>query len=128
MPMRPRAIMTSGFPLGKRCPGAAVARYFEGFALHQNVHSFESAVIQQIPMALAWSPAKVPVPHIIDITRNRRFRNAECGLIVAKRIAQSVRSQESEFRSKAIESDFFSTTGYWLLTTHYLNFRHFSSF
>ena len=61
--------MTSEFPLGRRCPGVVVARYFEGCAPRQNVHSFGSAVIRQIHMVPAWSLAKGHVPPTINITR-----------------------------------------------------------
>jgi hypothetical protein len=66
--------MTLKYPLGRRCPGAVVARCFEECALHQNVHFFGSVVIRQIHMALAWSPAKELVLHIIDITKREEFR------------------------------------------------------
>jgi hypothetical protein len=66
--------MTLKYPLGRRCPGAVVARCFEECALHQNVHFFGSVVIRQIHMALAWSPAKELVLHTIDITKSEEFR------------------------------------------------------
>ena len=72
--------MTSGCPLDRRCQGVAVARCFEGYAPRQNVRSFERAAIRQIPMALAWSPAKAPVQHIISTTRIKRFRIEDFGV------------------------------------------------
>ena len=66
--------MISGYPLDRRCQDVAVARYFEGYAPRQNVHSFESAAARQIPMVPAWFPAKAPVPHTISTTKPKRLQ------------------------------------------------------
>ena len=57
--------------------GVVVARCLEGYAPRQNVRFFERAAIRQIHMALAWSPAKVPVQHISSTTEIKGSEDLE---------------------------------------------------
>ena len=93
--------MISGYPLDRRCQGAAVARYSEGYAPRQNVHSFESAAVPQIPMVPAWFPAKAPVPHTINITeiKGLQFSDVRCEMCDVKGIGIDPTSQISDHTS-----------------------------
>ena len=75
--------MTSGYPLGRRCQGVAVARCFEGYAPRQNVRSFERAAIRQILMGPVWSPVKALVPLTIGTIRNEIVRIWDFGFVKA---------------------------------------------